>query len=376
MDPALLTSEIFNGLSPRQLKKLGKISNILELKSHETFVHENAIDKRLFVILSGEVEILKENADDHSLYSINTLGRGAVVGEMSILEDKPRSASVRTIKDTKLMEIDVENLQKHKDIYYQIAVNLGKNLALKIRTSNAHALAAIRRELDDSKAKLAVGVFIIVLITVTSLYTMLLRATFAWRSVFANTTTISLTMVLFFSISFTFFIYRSGYAWERFGFNLARWKRNTLAAVFYSFWIIALLIVLKLIAIILAFGGSHQPLFNPSSSFSKFSWKIYWITVGMYALTCPLQEFIVRGVLQSTLQQFLGDTRKDTWFAIVTSNVIFSAAHSHVEPLFILVSFTLGLFWGWLYSKQRSLLGVTVSHIIIGVFAVFVLGTF
>jgi membrane protease YdiL (CAAX protease family) len=33
-----------------------------------------------------------------------------------------------------------------------------------------------------------------------------------------------------------------------------------------------------------------------------------------------------------------------------------------------------GLFWGWMFARQRSIVGVTVSHIVVGLWANFLVG--
>ena len=94
-----------------------------------------------------------------------------------------------------------------------------------------------------------------------------------------------------------------------------------------------------------------------------------------YALFTPAQEFITRGALQSSLQMFVGDeTRGKLWSAILLSNLMFAAAHSHTSFGLAVAVLVSGLFWGWLYAKQRSLLGVSVSHFLIGVWALFIVG--
>jgi hypothetical protein len=40
---------------------------------------------------------------------------------------------------------------------------------------------------------------------------------------------------------------------------------------------------------------------------------------------------------------------------------------------FAAASFVAGLGWGWLSARQRSLVGVTVSHVLTGLFVLFVL---
>jgi membrane protease YdiL (CAAX protease family) len=56
------------------------------------------------------------------------------------------------------------------------------------------------------------------------------------------------------------------------------------------------------------------------------------------------------------------------------ANALFAATHTHISPWFSLMAFVTGLMWGWLYARQRSLLGVFVSHTLVGIWAVKVLG--
>jgi membrane protease YdiL (CAAX protease family) len=63
-----------------------------------------------------------------------------------------------------------------------------------------------------------------------------------------------------------------------------------------------------------------------------------------------------------------------TWEAIFLSNLLFSVTHLHVSLYLALMVFPIGLYWGWIYARQGSLIGSSVSHAILGVFALFVVG--
>jgi membrane protease YdiL (CAAX protease family) len=41
----------------------------------------------------------------------------------------------------------------------------------------------------------------------------------------------------------------------------------------------------------------------------------------------------------------------------------------YVSPGLALTAFVAGLFWGWLYARQRSLVGVSISHVLLGFWA-------
>ena len=99
----------------------------------------------------------------------------------------------------------------------------------------------------------------------------------------------------------------------------------------------------------------------PASSFNP------WLTL-VYVVFVPLQELIYRGGVQGALEHFIAGPHR-RWQAIVGSNIIFSAAHLYISPGLSVTAFVAGLFWGWLYSRQRALAGVSLSHLLLGFFA-------
>jgi membrane protease YdiL (CAAX protease family) len=48
--------------------------------------------------------------------------------------------------------------------------------------------------------------------------------------------------------------------------------------------------------------------------------------------------------------------------------------HLHMSFLFATLAFLPGLFWGWLFSRRRNLVGVTLSHAVVGGYVFFILG--
>lgn len=94
-----------------------------------------------------------------------------------------------------------------------------------------------------------------------------------------------------------------------------------------------------------------------------------------YVLFVPLQELMVRGTLQGPLQELLISPHKVLW-AVLVSNLIFSTTHFHISLGIGLVVYLPGLFWGWLYARHRTLVGVTLSHQLLGIWALFVVSFF
>jgi membrane protease YdiL (CAAX protease family) len=60
--------------------------------------------------------------------------------------------------------------------------------------------------------------------------------------------------------------------------------------------------------------------------------------------------------------------------AVFISNLMFSMTHLHISTRFALLAFLPGLFWGWQYARHKNLIGISISHIVIGLSASIFIG--
>ena len=138
-----------------------------------------------------------------------------------------------------------------------------------------------------------------------------------------------------------------------------------------------LLLLLKLALIWWAPSMHDRPLFDPSALFAgrPFDLGFFALAMVMYAIHAPLQEFVVRVGMQGALQHFITTTPgRPNWNAIVITNVVFAANHTYIGFWFCVAAFLPGLFWGYLFARQRSWIGVSVSHVAVGLWVLFALG--
>ena len=91
----------------------------------QLLITESGPPGSLYVLESGEVEVLR-----HGMVVATIAEPGAIIGEMSVLLDRPHSASVRA--KTTVMAHVVENaaqaLRKHPDLTYKVAQILARRL--------------------------------------------------------------------------------------------------------------------------------------------------------------------------------------------------------------------------------------------------------
>ncbi len=95
---------LFAGLDEADLERLAAKAERVGLAAGEVLFSEGSEGDRAYIVESGSLEILKQARSREIL--ISTLGPGAVIGEMAILEAMPRTATVRAATDASLVAID------------------------------------------------------------------------------------------------------------------------------------------------------------------------------------------------------------------------------------------------------------------------------
>src|SRR5579863_8459147 len=105
-----------------------------EFRAGEVLFREGEQGEEMYVIQSGLVQILKRvGADERPLA---TLGRGEFLGEMAILNGKPRTATAVVLEDAKCLVIDAATLEQMISSNTEIALRLVKKLARRIDSAD------------------------------------------------------------------------------------------------------------------------------------------------------------------------------------------------------------------------------------------------
>ena len=105
--PALLTRlPLFAGCSKRDLRALARRSHSVMVDAGATLFTEGAPSTAAYVIVAGTAEVRGRGR------KIATLGPGDVVGELGLLLDRPRNATVTALTSIDALEIGRADLKK------------------------------------------------------------------------------------------------------------------------------------------------------------------------------------------------------------------------------------------------------------------------
>ncbi len=126
---------LFSGMSKESLDKLASFTFTKGYKPGDVIIEEGRSGNGLYVITSGQVEVTKGAAG--AAKRLATLTNGDFFGEMSLLDEWPRSATVRALEDTSCLGIDrwlfLNQLRKDP----QLAIVMLQAMARRLRETDA-----------------------------------------------------------------------------------------------------------------------------------------------------------------------------------------------------------------------------------------------
>jgi diguanylate cyclase (GGDEF)-like protein len=131
---------LFNGVDIRAVGPFLARTHRMDIKAGETLLSPATRNSRVFVILSGALEVRLESAESAPL---TLLHPGHCAGEMSIIEDKDPSAWVAAARDSHLMVIEQEIVWRMINVSHAFARNLLVILSSRVRSDNQVILDSV-----------------------------------------------------------------------------------------------------------------------------------------------------------------------------------------------------------------------------------------
>ena len=117
---------IFNGVAESDLQLFAPVMQTVSFRAGEDVIREGENGHSLYIIRKGSVEVLKSGGSGEEV-SIGILPEGTFFGELSLFDDHPRSATVRTIEDTDFFKITRRDLLNCLDNHVEVANILLRN---------------------------------------------------------------------------------------------------------------------------------------------------------------------------------------------------------------------------------------------------------
>jgi len=129
----LVSVPLFSACSKKELQAVSRASDEVTLPAGKTLCEQGAIGREAFVIVGGTAEVRRNKR------KVATLGPGACVGELALLDHKPRTASVIAATDLTVLVIGAREFAGIVDNVPSISHKLMRSLASRVRELDAQA---------------------------------------------------------------------------------------------------------------------------------------------------------------------------------------------------------------------------------------------
>jgi len=116
------------------INNIVKLCDIRNFKKGSTIINEGEQGDELFIILEGEIDIIKKTMQNEKyvVTSLNAKNGSVYVGELALIDNDKRSATVEAKTDCECLVLNRENFIKFGDQYPEIGLNITRAIATQL----------------------------------------------------------------------------------------------------------------------------------------------------------------------------------------------------------------------------------------------------
>ena len=141
----LNTFSFFNSLDTEELDIVANHIDIIELDPGDIIFNEGDEGDCVYFVVEGELDVIKESVGGATVgvdkVVITKLARGGSIGEMSVIDKNPRSATVKARKEVTLVALTAVGfdmvLEEYPNIGIKILKGIARLLSLNLRKTSS-----------------------------------------------------------------------------------------------------------------------------------------------------------------------------------------------------------------------------------------------
>lgn len=121
---------LFSKLSQKELAEVARHCEEIHVSSKQVLANENKPGSECFMVVSGEITIRRNNR------KLAVIGPGGIAGEMALLDDQPRSATLITSADSDLLVFSRRDFRILLDAIPSVSRKLLAALSERLRATD------------------------------------------------------------------------------------------------------------------------------------------------------------------------------------------------------------------------------------------------
>jgi CRP-like cAMP-binding protein len=142
--------DFFDDLPDEVIHALVEQVEKVTLKDDEVLFNKGDMGDALYVVESGRVKMVGTDKDGQEVV-FNQVGAGAVIGEMAIIDQQPRSAGVVAINETQMLKLSQEAFMRVMEEQPLLGMQISRNVIQRLRLATTYIELAIEwsKEIAD-----------------------------------------------------------------------------------------------------------------------------------------------------------------------------------------------------------------------------------
>jgi len=125
---------VFPAIGPESLVEVADMAQVRCFQPGETIVHEGCVERTFYILLDGQAEVVKQLGPSEQRLDLKQTGQ--FFGEMALIEDVTRSATVRALEPCRVLEIDERVFVRLLAHQPSVALTIVRQLSANLRQTD------------------------------------------------------------------------------------------------------------------------------------------------------------------------------------------------------------------------------------------------
>lgn len=351
-DPSIYSAQlkrnpILEGLTVSEINELVAQSEIKTFQKGSYFVHEGDASREMYIILEGSVTLEKYDQSQSLKHKLSELNKGDCFGEVSFAtEESKRLCDVVANETTVAMVLERGHITKQK-ILNKILDNITALLSTKLNKSNDSYVLNLEHQISLLKRSVHFGRLFLVITFALGFSSIFIQVMTEYDTgINVNTAEAGWVYLIALMLPILYVIWKNPEPISSYGITKVNFKNSFVEST----------ILIIIIAPILIWSLGH--------SFKQTILLFLSPMALNYLVHSGLQEFVARGVLQTTLLKLFANS--NPFLSILLAAFLFAIFHLQYGLNAVFFTFISGLLFGYVFYRQKNLVGAWMIHFVLG----------
>ncbi|MGH7461636.1 MAG: cyclic nucleotide-binding domain-containing protein, partial [Longimicrobiales bacterium] len=145
VDKIALLNQTFTGLAEDELSEMAKLTRVNTYPPGHLLCREGAYEDIFYIFADGEAVITKKISDQEGERELRRVGWGDFVGEMALIQNAPRAASVRTETECTVLEMGKADFEAMLSRSPRMALSIIRSTLNRMRENDRMAIQDLQR---------------------------------------------------------------------------------------------------------------------------------------------------------------------------------------------------------------------------------------